>query len=74
MMFAKRAYYVWSGEIRAKILATTAFEAAKLVFERFGDNKICDPYFVNVGNYGFDHADEAKFQVDLILKAAGYVK
>ncbi len=71
--FPLKAYYVWSGEIKAKILARTEFEAAKLVFERFADNKTCDPYCVNVGLKGFE-GETARFDVGRILKAAGYTK
>lgn len=71
--FPLKAYYVWSGEIKAKILARTEFEAAKLVFERFADNKVCDPYCVYVGLKGFEN-DTCSFDTNRILKAAGYTK
>lgn len=75
-----RAYYVWSGNIRFKIHARTEWEAALLVFQRLGSDEntgqifVADPDYVCINQRGFESAPDARYDINRILKAAGYVK
>lgn len=79
-LMTKRAYYVWSGDVKFKILARTEWEAALLVFQRLGSDNhtgeeyTTDPYNVRVNQKGFDSPHTAQFPIERILKAAGYTK
>ena len=68
----RQPYYVWSGDLKVKIIGDNAFDAAKRAFDAFSGYKVLDPDWVYVGQKGFDSAGLDRFPLDKVLEAIGF--